>query len=667
MIFALIGNQNCGKTTLFNQLTGANQHVGNFPGVTVDQKVGEIKSRKECSVVDLPGIYSLRPYTSEEIVTRDFLIYEKPDAIINIVDATNIERNLYLTLQLMEMQIPMVLALNMMDEVHNNGGSIDITAISQKLGIPVVPISAVRAEGISELVEKTVYTAKKRICPKVTDFCEKGPVHRCIHALSHQVEDHAQNLGIAPRFAATKVVENDEAIIQKLEFSRNEFEMMQHSIEEMEADHKMDRNAALADMRYTFIEKVCKDTVKHPLESKEHLRSERIDRVLTNKYLAIPMFLGIMMVIFWLTFGVIGAWLSDLLSLGIEWVTNGCDHALEVYEINPVVHSLIIDGIFAGVGSVLSFLPVIVVLFFFLSILEDSGYMARVAFVMDKLLRKIGLSGRSFVPMLVGFGCTVPAVMATRTLASDRDRKMTIMLTPFISCSAKIPVYSVFAMAFFKDQAALVMMGLYVTGIVVAILVALVLKGTLFNGKPIPFVMELPNYRFPSVKSVFRLMWDKAKDFIQRAFTVIFVATIVIWFLQTFDAKFNVVTDSAKSLLAIIGKWIAPIFAPLGFGDWRMSTSLITGFTAKEAVVSTMSVLCKTSMSDLPETLGSFFTPLSAVSFLVFTLLYTPCVAAVAAIKREMGSAWQTLGIVLMQCGIAWLIGCLVYQIGGLF
>lgn len=667
MIFALIGNQNCGKTTLFNQLTGANQHVGNFPGVTVDQKVGEIKLRKECSVVDLPGIYSLRPYTSEEIVTRDFLIYEKPDAIINIVDATNIERNLYLTLQLMEMQIPMVLALNMMDEVHNNGGSIDITAISQKLGIPVVPISAVRAEGISELVEKTVYTAKKRICPKVTDFCEKGPVHRCIHALSHQVEDHAQNLGIAPRFAATKVVENDEAIIQKLEFSRNEFEMMQHSIEEMEADHKMDRNAALADMRYTFIEKVCKDTVKHPLESKEHLRSERIDRVLTNKYLAIPMFLGIMMVIFWLTFGVIGAWLSDLLSLGIEWVTNGCDHALEVYEINPVVHSLIIDGIFAGVGSVLSFLPVIVVLFFFLSILEDSGYMARVAFVMDKLLRKIGLSGRSFVPMLVGFGCTVPAVMATRTLASDRDRKMTIMLTPFISCSAKIPVYSVFAMAFFKNQAALVMMGLYVTGIVVAILVALVLKGTLFNGKPIPFVMELPNYRFPSVKSVFRLMWDKAKDFIQRAFTVIFVATIVIWFLQTFDAKFNVVTDSAKSLLAIIGKWIAPVFAPLGFGDWRMSTSLITGFTAKEAVVSTMSVLCKTSMSDLPETLGSFFTPLSAVSFLVFTLLYTPCVAAVAAIKREMGSAWQTLGIVLMQCGIAWLIGCLVYQIGGLF
>lgn len=667
MIFALIGNQNCGKTTLFNQLTGANQHVGNFPGVTVDQKVGEIRERKDCSVVDLPGIYSLRPYTSEEIVTRDFLINEKPDAIINIVDATNIERNLYLTLQLLEMHIPMVLALNMMDEVYSNGGAIDISAISDKLGIPVVPISAAKAEGISELVEKVIQAAKKKAYPKVTDFCEKGPVHRCIHALSHQVEDHAQSLGISPRFAATKVVENDEVIIEKLQFSRNEFEMMQHSIEEMEADHRMDRNAALADMRYTFIEKVCKDTVKHPKESKEHRRSERIDEVLTNKYLAIPMFLVIMMAIFWLTFGLIGAWLSDLLSFGIEWVTDICDHALEVYGINPVVHSLIIDGIFAGVGSVLSFLPVIVVLFFFLSILEDSGYMARVAFVMDKLLRKIGLSGRSFVPMLIGFGCTVPAVMATRTLASDRDRKMTIMLTPFISCSAKIPVYSVFAMAFFKDHAAFVMMGLYVTGIVVAILVALVLKGTLFNGKPIPFVMELPNYRLPAVKSVFRLMWDKAKDFIQRAFTVIFVATILIWFLQTFDTRLNVVTDSAQSLLAMVGKWIAPVFIPLGFGDWRISTSLITGFTAKEAVVSTMSVLCGTSMSELPVTLGSFFTPLSAVSFLIFTLLYTPCVAAVAAIKREMGSAWQAFGIVVMQCVLAWAIACVVYQIGGLF
>ena len=666
MIFALIGNQNCGKTTLFNQLTGANQHVGNFPGVTVDQKVGEIKEHKNCSVVDLPGIYSLRPYTSEEIVTRDFLINEKPDAIINIVDATNIERNLYLTLQLLEMQIPMVLALNMMDEVRNNGGSIDVMGISEKLGIPVVPISAVKAEGISELVEKVIRTAEKKKYPKITDFCEKGPVHRCIHALSHQVEDHAQNLGISPRFAATKVVENDVEIIKKLNFSRNEFEMMQHSIEEMEADHKMDRNAALADMRYTFIEKVCKDTVKHPKESKEHKRSEKIDKVLTNKYLAIPMFLAIMMLIFYLTFGLIGAWLSDLLSLGIEQITDSCDKGLTAYGINPVVHSLIIDGVFAGVGSVLSFLPVIVVLFFFLSILEDSGYMARIAFVMDKLLRKIGLSGRSFVPMLIGFGCTVPAVMATRTLSSDRDRKMTIMLTPFISCSAKIPVYSVFAMAFFKDHAALVMMALYVTGIVVSILVALILKGTVFSGKPVPFVMELPNYRLPSVKSVLQLMWDKAKDFLQRAFTIIFVATIIIWFLQTFDTRLNVVMDSANSLLAVLGRWVAPIFTPLGFGDWRISTSLITGFTAKEAVVSTMSVLCGTSMSNLPQTLGSFFTPLSAVSFLVFTLLYTPCVAAIAAIRREMDSALQAVGIVIMQCGIAWLVAFGVYQIGSL-
>ena len=666
MIFALIGNQNCGKTTLFNQLTGANQHVGNFPGVTVDQKVGEIKEHKNCSVVDLPGIYSLRPYTSEEIVTRDFLINEKPDAIINIVDATNIERNLYLTLQLLEMQIPMVLALNMMDEVRNNGGSIDVMEMSEKLGIPVVPISAVKAEGISELVEKVIRTAEKKKYPKITDFCEKGAVHRCIHALSHQVEDHAQNLGISPRFAATKVVENDVEIIKKLNFSRNEFEMMQHSIEEMEADHKMDRNAALADMRYTFIEKVCKDTVKHPKESKEHKRSEKIDKVLTNKYLAIPMFLAIMMLIFYLTFGLIGAWLSDLLSLGIEQITDICDKGLTAYGINPVVHSLIIDGVFAGVGSVLSFLPVIVVLFFFLSILEDSGYMARIAFVMDKLLRKIGLSGRSFVPMLIGFGCTVPAVMATRTLSSDRDRKMTIMLTPFISCSAKIPVYSVFAMAFFKDHAALVMMALYVTGIVVSILVALILKGTVFSGKPVPFVMELPNYRLPSVKSVLQLMWDKAKDFLQRAFTIIFVATIIIWFLQTFDTRLNVVTDSANSLLAVLGRWVAPIFTPLGFGDWRISTSLITGFTAKEAVVSTMSVLCGTSMSNLPQTLGSFFTPLSAVSFLVFTLLYTPCVAAIAAIRREMDSALQAVGIVIMQCVIAWLVAFGVYQIGSL-
>ena len=666
LTFGLAGNQNCGKTTLFNQLTGSNQHVGNFPGVTVDRKDGPIRKQENTLVTDLPGIYSMSPYTSEEIVSREFFLNNRPRGIINIVDATNIERNLYLTLQLIELDIPMVLALNMMDEVRDNGGTIDINLLESTLGIPVVPISAVKAEGISELVEKVIRTAEKKKYPKITDFCEKGPVHRCIHALSHQVEDHAQNLGISPRFAATKVVENDVEIIKKLNFSRNEFEMMQHSIEEMEADHKMDRNAALADMRYTFIEKVCKDTVKHPKESKEHKRSEKIDKVLTNKYLAIPMFLAIMMLIFYLTFGLIGAWLSDLLSLGIEQITDICDKGLTAYGINPVVHSLIIDGVFAGVGSVLSFLPVIVVLFFFLSILEDSGYMARIAFVMDKLLRKIGLSGRSFVPMLIGFGCTVPAVMATRTLSSDRDRKMTIMLTPFISCSAKIPVYSVFAMAFFKDHAALVMMALYVTGIVVSILVALILKGTVFSGKPVPFVMELPNYRLPSVKSVLQLMWDKAKDFLQRAFTIIFVGTIIIWFLQTFDTRLNVVTDSANSLLAVLGRWVAPIFTPLGFGDWRISTSLITGFTAKEAVVSTMSVLCGTSMSNLPQTLGSFFTPLSAVSFLVFTLLYTPCVAAIAAIRREMDSALQAVGIVIMQCVIAWLVAFGVYRIGSL-
>ena len=657
MIFALIGNQNCGKTTLFNQLTGANQHVGNFPGVTVDQKVGEIKEHKNCSVVDLPGIYSLRPYTSEEIVTRDFLINEKPDAIINIVDATNIERNLYLTLQLLEMQIPMVLALNMMDEVRNNGGSIDVMGMSEKLGIPVVPISAVKAEGISELVEKVIRTAEKKKYPKITDFCEKGPVHRCIHALSHQVEDHAQNLGISPRFAATKVVENDVEIIKKLNFSRNEFEMMQHSIEEMEADHKMDRNAALADMRYTFIEKVCKDTVKHPKESKEHKRSEKIDKVLTNKYLAIPMFLAIMMLIFYLTFGLIGAWLSDLLSLGIEQITDICDKGLTAYGINPVVHSLIIDGVFAGVGSVLSFLPVIVVLFFFLSILEDSGYMARIAFVMDKLLRKIGLSGRSFVPMLIGFGCTVPAVMATRTLSSDRDRKMTIMLTPFISCSAKIPVYSVFAMAFFKDHAALVMMALYVTGIVVSILVALILKGTVFSGKPVPFVMELPNYRMPGAKNVCQLLWEKAKDFLQRAFTVIFVATIVIWFLQTFDLRFNIVTESKDSILAILAGYIAPIFNPLGFGDWRISTALISGFMAKESVVSTLSILYGSTQS----LLMSLTTP-AALSLLIFCLLYTPCIAAIAAIKRELNGKWALI-VVFGQCLIAWLASFVVYHL----
>lgn len=667
MIFALVGNQNCGKTTLFNQLTGSNQHVGNFPGVTVDQKVGQIRSKKDCSVVDLPGIYSLRPYTNEEIVTRDFILNEKPDGIINIVDATNIERNLYLTLQLLEMHIPMVLALNMMDEVRGNGGSIDFKGMSKELGIPVIPISAAKDEGIEDLIKIAVDTAKQKKYPLITDFCEQGPVHRCIHAVSHQVEDHAQALGISPRFAATKIVEQDTDIIEKLELSQNELDMMEHSIEEMETDHKMDRNAAMADMRYTFIDKICSKTVVHCQESREHLRSVKIDKILTNKYLAIPMFLLIMLLVFYLTFGLIGTWLSDLLTLGIDALTGVVDGALTAYGINPVVHSLVIDGVFAGVGSVLSFLPIIVVLFFFLSILEDSGYMARVAFVMDKLLRKIGLSGRSFVPMLIGFGCSVPAVMASRTLASERDRKMTIMLVPYISCSAKIPIYAVFASAFFPKHSALVMMALYVGGIAVGIFMALLFKHTAFRGNPMPFVMELPNYRLPSPKSVALLMWDKAKDFLQRAFTIIFLATIIIWFLQTFDTRLNVVTDSTGSLLALIGKWIAPVFAPLGFADWRVSTSLITGFTAKEAVVSTMSVLTGTATSNLSQTLSGMFTPLSAVSFLAFTLLYTPCVAAIASIRREMGSRLKAFGVVVMQCVVAWLVAFAIYQIGMLF
>ena len=666
LTFALAGNQNCGKTTLFNQLTGSNQHVGNFPGVTVDQKIGEIRSVKNCSVVDLPGIYSIRPYTNEEIVTRDFILNEKPDGIINIVDATNIERNLYLTLQLLEMHIPMVLALNMMDEVRGNGGSIDYRQMSEELGIPVIPISAAKDEGIEDLIKATVEVGKKKILPKVMDFCEQGPVHRCIHAVSHQVEDHAANIGMSPRFAATKIVENDENIINKLELSQNELEMMEHSIEEMEKDCGLDRNAALADMRYTFIEKVCNKTVKKCHESKEHIRSMKIDRVLTDKYLAIPMFLLIMFAIFWLTFNVIGSFLSDLLTMGIDAFTAMCDRALTAYGMNPVVHSLLIDGVFAGVGSVLSFLPIIVVLFFFLSILEDSGYMARVAFVMDKPLRKIGLSGRSFVPMLIGFGCTVPAVMATRTLSSERDRNMTIMLTPFMSCSAKIPIYTVFAAAFFPGKEALVMILLYAAGIIVGIISALVLNHTAFRGNPIPFVMELPNYRFPYAKSVFQLMWDKAKDFIQRAFTVIFVATIIIWFLQTFDTRLNVVADSSNSLLALVGRWIAPVFAPLGFSDWRVSTALITGFTAKEAVVSTLSVLTGTATSNLSAVLSDMFSGVSVVSFLVFTLLYTPCVAAIAAVKREMGSGLKAALVVVLQCLVAWVVALLVYQVGGL-
>lgn len=662
MIFALAGNQNCGKTTLFNQLTGSNQHVGNFPGVTVDQKVGEVRGEKNCSVVDLPGIYSIRPYTSEEIVTRDFILNEKPDGIINIVDATNIERNLYLTLQLIEMHIPMVLALNMMDEVRSNGGTINISKMSEELGIPVVPISAVKNEGIDELLQTALRVAKEKEYPKVYDFCPSGPVHRCIHSVCHQIEDHAERAGISTRFAATKLIEDDPSIAEKLDLSQNELELVEHSIIQMEEEHAMDRNAALADMRYDFIEKVCRTTVIKPQESKEHIRSVRIDNVLTNRFWAIPIFIGVMFLVFYLTFNVFGAYLSDLLATGIDAVTAVADKALTAYGINPVVHSLLIDGVFAGVGSVLSFLPIIVVLFFFLSILEDTGYMARIAFVMDKLLRKIGLSGRSIVPLLVGFGCTVPAVMATRTLSSDRDRRMTIMLTPFMSCSAKIPIYAVFAAAFFPDYAALVMIGLYAAGIIVGIIVALLIGKTVFRGKPVPFVMELPNYRFPSAKSVLLLMWDKAKDFLQRAFTVIFVATVIIWFLQSFDSRLNVVTDSADSLLAMLGHWLAPIFAPLGFDDWRIPTALITGFSAKEAVVSTLGVLTGTSVETLGPALSGLFTPISAISFLVFTLLYTPCMAAMAAVKRELGSNALGLGVAALQCVVAWIVAFVVYQ-----
>ena len=667
MIFALVGNQNCGKTTLFNALTGANQHVGNFPGVTVDSKMGDISAAKGSSVVDLPGIYSIRPYSTEEIVTRDFVLNEKPDGIINIVDATNIERNLYLTLQLLELGIPMVLALNMMDEVRANGGTVDIKMMSELIGIPVVPISAAKNDGISELVNTAVSTAKKKIKPKVQDFCLPGPVHRCIHAVSHLIEDHAQQCGISPRFAATKLIEGDMSFAEKLELDKNELETIEHSVKEMETERGLDANAALADMRYSFIENVCEKAVVKCRESKEHLRSVKIDNVLTNKYLALPLFLVIMLLIFWLTFGVIGSFLSDLLSMGIDALTAVTDRALTAYGINPVVHSLITDGIFAGIGSVLSFLPLIVVLFFFLSILEDTGYMARVAFVMDKLLRKIGLSGRSFVPMIIGFGCSVPAVMSARTLSSERDRKMTIMLVPFVSCSAKIPIYAVFSAAFFPDYAALVMSVLYISGLLVGIITALILNKTAFKGNPVPFVMELPNYRLPSAKSVLLLMWDKAKDFLQKAFTVIFIATVIIWFLGAFDSRLNYVTDSSQSLLASVGKFISPIFSPLGFNDWRISTSLLAGLSAKEAVVSTMSVLTGTGLEDLGGALSSMFTPLSAVSFLVFTLLYTPCVAAIATFRAELGSRLQTAGIVVLQCVIAWVCAFAVHSVGLLF
>lgn len=666
LTFGLIGNQNCGKTTLFNQLTGANQHVGNFPGVTVDRKDGQIKNHPEATVTDLPGIYSLSPYTNEEIVTRDFLIQNKPRGIINIVDATNIERNLYLTMQLIEMDIPMVLALNMMDEVRENGGTIQVNRLEEALGIPVIPISAAKNEGIGELIEHAIHVARYDECPGRLDFCDangengQAAIHRCIHAVVHLIEDHAKKAEIPARFAATKLVEGDKLILQQLGLDRNEEETLEHMIHEMEEECAKDREAALADMRFKFIEKVCTQTVVKPMESKAHARSVKADKILTGKYTALPAFAAIMGLIFWLTFGVIGAGLSDWLSVGIDIVTDFADRALTAYGLNPVVHSLIIDGIFAGVGSVLSFLPIIVVLFFFLSILEDSGYMARIAFVMDKLLRKIGLSGRSFVPMIIGFGCSVPAIMATRTLSSERDRKMTILLTPFMSCSAKLPIYALFTYAFFPKYRALVMVGLYFTGIIVGVLFSLLLKNTAFQGEPVPFVMELPNYRLPSLKSVGMLIWDKAKDFITKAFTIIFMASIVIWFLQTFDVRLNVVVDSKDSLLALIGGFAAPVFVPLGFGDWRISTALITGFTAKESVVSTLTVLFGGDMSAL----NTLFTPFSALVFLVFTLLYTPCVAAIASVKREMGTARLAFLVVIMQCVIAWIVAFAVRMIG---
>ena len=655
LTFALAGNQNCGKTTLFNQLTGSNQHVGNFPGVTVDRKSGAIREYPNTEITDLPGIYSMSPYTSEEIVTRQFIINEKPTGIINIVDATNIERNLYLTMQLLELDVPMVLALNMMDEVRGNGGSIRINEMEAMLGIPVVPISAARNEGVDELVRHAVHVAKYQEKPGRTDFCgmndHGGAVHRCLHAIMHLIADHAETAGIPVRFAATKLVEGDPRVLEALALDQNEREMLEHIILQMETERGLDRSAAIADMRFSFIKELVDATVVKPHESREHLRSQRIDRFLTGKYTAIPAFIGIMGLVFFLTFNVIGAWLQGLLEEGIAWLTELVNTALISWEVNDAVRSLVVDGVFTGVGSVLSFLPIIVTLFFFLSLLEDTGYMARVAFVMDKLLRKIGLSGRSIVPMLIGFGCTVPGVMASRTLPSERDRKMTILLTPFMSCSAKLPIYGFFTAAFFPGRGGLVMVGLYFLGIAIGILVALLFKSTLFRGEAVPFVMELPNYRMPGLKNVGQLLWDKAKDFLQRAFTVIFLATIVIWFLQTFDLRLQIVQDSQNSILALVASYIAPIFKPLGFGDWRISTALITGFIAKESVVSTLMVL-------VGDGITSLLTVGTAVPLLVFCLLYTPCVAAIASVRRELGGRWA-LGMVAMQCGIAWVCACL--------
>lgn len=660
MIFALGGNQNCGKTTLFNQLTGSNQHVGNFPGVTVEGKNGIVKGHPDVTVVDLPGIYSLSPYTSEEIVTRDFLINEKIDCIINITDATNIERNLYLSLQLMELDIPMVIALNMMDEMRENGNTININQLSEDLGVPVVPLAAVKNEGVDELIETAINTALTKRKPAVKDFCS-GAVHRAIHSVAHLVEDHADRINVPSRFAATKLIEGDEPMLNALRLSDNEKDMLEHIVTEMESETDTDREAALADMRYAFIERICAKSVIKNGESKAHARSIKIDNILTHRVWAIPIFIGIMGIIFWLTFGVFGAFLSDGFTVLIDSFIGIIDKGLTSYGINPVVHSLIVDGVCAGVGSVLSFLPTIVVLFFFLSMLEDSGYMARVAFVMDKALRKIGLSGRSFVPMIIGFGCSVPAIMASRTLPSDRDRKMTIMLTPFMSCSAKLPIYTVFVQAFFPVQLRpVVMIALYVFGMIMGVVVGLVLKKTTFHGEPVPFVMELPNYRMPGFKSVVMLIWDKAKDFITKAFTVIFTASVIIWFLQTFDTRFNVVVNSADSMLALVGQFISPIFKPLGFGDWRAATALITGFSAKEAVISTLTVLVG---GDIGTALQGIFSVSAAIAFLVFTLLYTPCVAAIAAVKRELRSGKWALFIAFGQTAFAWIVSFILYQL----
>ena len=656
LTYALVGNQNCGKTTLFNQLTGSNLHVGNFPGVTVDRKDGVIKGHPRTLVTDLPGIYSMSPYSSEEIVSRNFVLQEKPKAIINIVDATNIERNLYLTMQLLEMNTPMVVALNMMDEVTGNGGSVDINHMEKLLGVPVVPISASKNQGVDELVKHAIHVARYQEKPLRQDFCDEtdhnGAVHRCLHAVVHLIQDHAEQAGLPVRFAAAKLVESDELVLEQLKLDQNEKEMLEHIITQMETERSLDHSAAMADMRFGFIEKVCAQTVVKPGVSREHRRSQRLDKVLTGKYTAIPCFIGIMALMFWLTFNVIGAWFQGLLEMGIEWLTTVVDGWLAAVGVNEAIHSLLIDGIFAGVGSVLSFLPIIVVLFFFLSMLEDSGYIARVAFFMDKLLRKIGLSGRSIVPLLIGFGCTVPAVMATRTLPSERDRKMTILLTPFMSCTAKLPIYAFFVNAFFPGKGGLIMTGLYVLGIVVGILVAFLYKGSLFKGEAVPFVMELPNYRLPGAKNVARLLWEKAKDFLQRAFSVILIATVAVWFLQSFDLRLNMVTDSQDSMLAMVAGLLVPLFKPIGLGDWRICTSFISGFMAKESVVSTLEIL-------FAESVATAISPVAAAALLVFSLLYTPCVAAIASVKRELGGKWA-VGVALWQCVVAWVAALLV-------